>query len=392
MARRIVITPLERPPIEQQAVELCEHKGIGHPDTIVDGVCEAASRALSHAYLAAYGRILHHNLDKGLLVAGASRPCFGGGEMLEPMKLVICGRATSAGPEVNVRDVAAAAARDYLAHRVRCDLKYFEIATEIREGAGSLKEVLARGAVLANDTSFGCGFAPYSRLEEAVLRLARVLRSEEFRARFPAAGDDFKVMGSRVDGDLSFTVALAFIDRHVASLARYFALKEQIVAYLAAHLPPLAAVRLNTLDDPHARSEDGVYLTVTGLSAEMGDDGQAGRGNRVSGLITPGRLMSLEAAAGKNPVAHVGKLYNVLATLIAREVHETFDAVEEVGVQLLSNIGRPIDEPELAALEVRVKGGLTEGLKRRIAALVDERLAGIERVTPLILAEQVPLY
>lgn len=37
MARRIVITPLERPPIEQQAVELCEHKGIGHPDTIVDG-------------------------------------------------------------------------------------------------------------------------------------------------------------------------------------------------------------------------------------------------------------------------------------------------------------------------------------------------------------------
>lgn len=135
-----------------------------------------------------------------------------------------------------------------------------------------------------------------------------------------------------------------------------------------------------------------MYLTVTGLSAEMGDDGQAGRGNRVSGLITPSRLMSLEAAAGKNPVAHVGKLYNVLATLIAREVHETFDTVEEVGVQLLSNIGRPIDEPELAALEVRVKGGLTEGLKRRIAALVDVRLAGIERVTPLILAEQVTLY
>ena len=41
---------------------------------------------------------------------------------------------------------------------------------------------------------------------------------------------------------------------------------------------------------------------------------------------------------------------------------------------------------------MRVKGGLTEGLKRRIEALVDERLAGIERVTPLILAEQVTLY
>ncbi|MBI3344993.1 MAG: hypothetical protein HY028_09110 [Gammaproteobacteria bacterium] len=115
------------------------------------------------------------------------------------------------------------------------------------------------------------------------------------------------------------------------------------------------------------------------------------RVNSRRGLWVVALLFLAGAQASQRQVAD-GKLYNVLSTLIAREVHETFDAVEEVGVQLLSNIGRPIDEPELAALEVRVKGGLTEGLKRRIAALVDVRLAGIERVTPLILAEQVTLY
>lgn len=50
MARQIVVKPPSRLPIEQHQVELCEHKGVGHPDTIADAVCEAASRELSLAY------------------------------------------------------------------------------------------------------------------------------------------------------------------------------------------------------------------------------------------------------------------------------------------------------------------------------------------------------
>jgi S-adenosylmethionine synthetase len=42
-------------------------------------------------------------------------------------------------------------------------------------------------------------------------------------------------------------------------------------------------------------------------------DAQFGRGNRINGLITPCRPMRLEAAAGKIPVTHVGKIYNVMA-------------------------------------------------------------------------------
>ncbi len=58
-------------------------------------------------------------------------------------------------------------------------------------------------------------------------------------------------------------------------------------------------VHVNTADDIKKKS---VFLTVTGTSAEMGDDGSVGRGNRCNGLITPNRPMSMEATSGKNPI------------------------------------------------------------------------------------------
>lgn len=392
--RNIIVSPFSCTPIERREIEICEHKGIGHPDSIADGACEAASRELSLSYLQEYGRILHHNLDKGLLVAGKSAPRFGGGELLEPVKLLICGRATRPAGGIDVQRAAAEAARGYLAQNIRAGAGIFEIGTEIKEGSANLKEVFARDAAmpLANDTSIGVGFAPYSRLEQAVLDLARTLKSPEFRARFPCAGDDFKIMGHRINGATAFTVALAFIDRHVAGVEHYFALKREILDALAGRFDAPAALRLNTLDDPDAKNEEGIYLTVSGLSAEMGDDGQVGRGNRVSGLITPGRAMSLEAAAGKNPVSHVGKVYNVLATLIARDIHERIEEVESASVQLLSAIGEPIDRPQVASIEISTAGPVNAALKERAAAIADERLARIKEVTGLILSQQVGLF
>ncbi|MFZ5875445.1 MAG: methionine adenosyltransferase [Nitrospirota bacterium] len=394
MARQIIVKPLSRLPIEQHTVELCEHKGVGHPDTIADAVCEAASRELSLAYLNSYGRVLHHNLDKGLLVAGKSVPRFGGGTCIEPIKIIVCGRATNGSPAINVRAIVGAAARRALERHVRCDPAHFDVVTEIREGSANLKEVFARGekAPLANDTSFGCGYAPYSRLEQTVLAFSRLLKSSEFRAMFPAAGDDFKIMGHRVNGRLHVTIALAFVDRHVEGVPPYFAIKRAMRDYLAGHLDAPAEIRINTLDDPAAKDESGVYLTVTGLSAEMGDDGQVGRGNRVNSLITPNRNMSLEAAAGKNPVSHVGKLYNVLAMLMARDLHERVEEIAEVSVSLLSAIGEPTDQPQVAAIEVAAQHGISPELIRKATTVADEWLEKIGTVTELILNEQVTVY
>lgn len=394
MARSIVVQPFSCIPVAQRKTEICEHKGIGHPDSMTDGVCEAASRELSLAYLGEHGRVLHHNLDKGLLVAGESAPRFGGGTLLAPIRLIVCGRATRAGGGIDVRQVVLDAAHRYLARSIRYGLDNFRIETEIREGSANLQQLFSRKAAipLANDTSFGVGFAPYSRLELAVLAISRALKSPEFKGKFPCAGDDFKVMGHRVKGEMTFTVALAFVDRFVPDVARYFALKEEIVGYLGRVLDAPGVIRLNTLDDPAARNEDGLYLTVSGLSAEMGDDGQVGRGNRASGLITPGRAMSLEAVAGKNPVSHVGKLYNVLANLIARDLCEQLEEVDGAGVELLSAIGEPIDQPQIAAVEIDSRQAVSAVLKEKVAAIADRRLQDIEQVTALILEEKVTLF
>lgn len=124
----------------------------------------------------------------------------------------------------------------------------------------------------------------------------------------------------------------------------------------------------------------------------MGDDGQVGRGNRVSGLITPGRPMSLEAAAGKNPVAHVGKIYNVLAHRLAGMICTRFPQVEEANVRLLSTIGRPIDQPQAVVVEPAVAEGISPELSGRVTELVTAELARIAELTDELVRGAVAVY
>jgi len=217
------------------------------------------------------------------------------------MRLIICGAATRPHSDFDVSQLAHKSALASLIAATQVDPAHFLIETIIDEGSENLKQVFARpdGKPVANDTSFGVGYAPYSRLERCVSLAAEILRSAEFKLRFPTAGNDVKVMGHRIDDTIALTIAVAFIDRHVTSVNHYFAIKQEIGTYLRESLPYAAAIQINTLDDSDARDEAGVYLTVSGPSAEMGDCGQVGRGNRVNGLITPGRCMSLEAAASK---------------------------------------------------------------------------------------------
>ena len=147
---------------------------------------------------------------------------------------------------------------------------------------------------------------------------------------------------------------------------------------------------MNALDDPDAIDESGLYLTVTGLSAEMGDDGQVGRGNRVNGLITPDRPMSLEAAAGKNPCSHVGKIYNVLAHRIARRICEQAPEVTAASVRLLSTIGRPINEPQ--AIVVDIAAPDTKAIRSRVAKVVAEQIAAVEELIEELAKGTIAVY
>jgi S-adenosylmethionine synthetase len=121
----------------------------------------------------------------------------------------------------------------------------------------------------------------------------------------------------------------------------------------------------------------------------MGDDRQAGCGNRINGLMIPYRPLSLEAMAGNSPVSHTGTLYTVLAHLMAQRIHAAIDAVQAVNVLLLSAIGQPVDQPQIASMDILAAGGSTPDLQRRVHAIADHCLANHQEVTCMLLSGEV---
>jgi len=342
---QIHIEKLNQKPVSDQKIEIVERKGIGHPDSLTDAVCESASRILSNYYIEKQGFICHHNLDKGLLVGGVSNPVFGGGEIIESPTAIVAGTATIIERIDDIKKLIYEEVDKYFDSTLRfADKLNPHIMVNIHPGSHALVDIFKRfskGEIPpANDTSFGVGFAPMTQLETTVLKVENFLNSKEIKIKFPSIGEDIKVMGSRNDDNTNLTVAIAFVGKFLSSLEEYYDQKEKIRELLEGKFKTDGMkVYVNTCD-----TKESIYLTVTGTSWEMGDDGQVGRGNRANGLITPCRTMSLEAVAGKNPVTHVGKIYNLKAQEIANEINDLFK-VREVQVQLLSKIGCPINDP-----------------------------------------------
>lgn len=386
-------------------IEFVERKGLGHPDYIADASSEESSRKLSKYYLERFNVILHHNLDKTLLVGGQANPTFGGGDLLHPIYIIVSGRATTEViregkvEPIPVGRIVVEAVKDWIERNFRFLDPERHVIVDYRIGKGSVDLVkifeLGKKVPLANDTSVGVAFAPLTPLENLVLNVERYLNSKELKKKIPEVGEDVKVMGLRKGRNIELTVAAAMISHLIPDLDHYLSVKEQVIEEihnLASKLVPEFNVKvyLNTADKP----EKGiVYLTVTGTSAEHGDDGTTGRGNRVNGLITPNRPMSLEAAAGKNPVSHVGKIYNVLAKKIATKIADKIDEVKEVYVEILSQIGRPITDPWVA--NVRVIGDsedLPANVKHEIYSIVEEELDRAPLLTELLLKEETFVF
>ena len=386
----VSVERLAGPGVAERAVEIVERKGLGHPDTICDALSEQLSLALSRFYLERFGRILHHNVDKALLWGGASRPAFGGGAVDAPMEIFLAGRAVRSfrGVEVPVEEMVVETSRRWLADHLHAldPEKHVVLRCLVRPGSGELADLFLRqersGVWLANDTSCGVGYAPLSELERVVHAVEAELNAVETKARAPEVGEDVKVMGVRHGDAIHLTVACALVDRFVTDREDYLAKKARVAAAARgaarAHTELEIGVEVNAADDPAGGS---LYLTVTGTSAEAGDDGEAGRGNRVNGLITPCRPMTMESVAGKNPVTHVGKLYNLAAGLIAETVVAELPEVREAECRLVSEIGRPVAEPRAVDLGVRGADGNAAPLPvGEVAAIVREGLARIDRL------------
>lgn len=390
-----------RPP-RDHPVEVVERKGLGHPDSICDALAENLSRNLCRHYLDRFGEILHHNVDKALLCGGSAAPAFGGGHVLAPIDIHLSGRAVGVvgNCPIPLDDMAIEGSRIWLRenlHGLDAD-RHVRLHNAVRPGSQALTELFGRGRsgagkLLANDTSIGVGYAPISALEFLVLRLEGKLNGRMRAAHHPAWGEDIKIMGVRHGMGVVLTIACAMIDRHIGDVEDYRA-ETAAIADLARTLAAEHGfddchVEVNAAD---AADPTSLYLTVTGTSAEAGDDGEVGRGNRINGLITPYRPMSLEAAAGKNPVSHVGKIYNVLARDIAEAVVAKVPVVSHAECLMVSQIGKPVGAPVLTHVSVETRDGspadtlesvigdIAAQQVRDVAGLVDRFVSGAIRV------------
>lgn len=369
-------------------VEVVERKGLGHPDTICDALAETLSRNLCREYRSRFGRVLHHNVDKALLCAGKAAPAFRGGRVIEPIRILLAGRAIT-NETIPIAEIAVEGSRSWLKTNLHAldpdrDVRFEAL---VRQGSQDLQALFSRrdpeGLPLANDTSFGVGHAPLSAVERLVLAVDRQLHSRARTHDHLAWGEDIKVMAVRNGARLGLTVACAMIGRYLAGIDDYLEQKAALAAWVRGcagdHGFAECEVVVNAADDIESGS---VYLTVTGTSAEGGDDGQVGRGNRVNGLITPCRPMSLEAAAGKNPVSHVGKIYNVLAARTAEKLVSLIPEVKEARCLIVSKIGAPVDHPALVHLHLVMQQGVPlEQVKTRAEDVV---AAQFDQISELI--------
>ena len=399
---QVTITERQHTISAVQPVEIVERKGIGHPDTICDALAEELSRALCRFYLDQFGFVMHHNVDKVLLWGGTSQPCFGGGEVTAPIELFLAGRATCEykGINVPIEDLVKESCFQWLqSHFHALDPeRHVKLHSLIRPGSIDLVELYLRqeetGIALANDTSCGVGYAPLSELERVVLQVEKSLNTADTKSAYPEIGEDIKVMGVRKQETLELTVACAFIDRYIANVDDYVQKRSNLISLVEQAVSSESSmpvhINVNAADDIEKGS---LYLTVTGTSAESGDDGEVGRGNRVNGLIAPYRPMNMEAAAGKNPVTHVGKLYNIVAQRVAETLIQELEEVEQAYCFLVSRIGSPIMEPQVADLQLVMQDGLTiDVVRSRAEEVVYDQLADIAQIRQELIDGSLTVY
>jgi S-adenosylmethionine synthetase len=404
----IIVIDSEIP--EPADVTVVERKGLGHPDTLADHLAERLSQVYSRLTVREFGAVLHHNFDKLALLGGASEVRYGSGRITAPVRVLINGRAahTCGDREIPVADLLIETTREFFARQlpeldgnlsIELNVTSNPSPGAVLTGAGtpdrsvwfaprSLDDLRERRTRLSNDTSLGTGWAPENRLERFARELVDWFSAPDgFAENHPWCGSDVKLMGYGAGEDLDLVLCVPQKCRYVPSRAIYADNKECLLAEcrrLAAESlgDETARFRINMRDMPN---RDELYLTYTGSSIESGDEGVVGRGNRVTGLITPLRPMNIEGASGKNPVYHVGKLYNVAAHRIAARLALVTDGYAEV--HLLSATGQRLDRP----WRIHVRLAAADPQRNKVHAVIFEALDAFPELTDEILATELML-
>ncbi|MFK7974343.1 MAG: methionine adenosyltransferase [Rickettsiaceae bacterium] len=364
--------------LNNNEIEVMERKGWGHPDKLADDLAEELSRSYSRYTIKKCGAVLHHNFDKLCLIGGNAKVGYGSSQILQPIKVLVNGRASKSFGDtiLDVDNLITTTCKEFFKSRLPLlDVdKDLDICMNVNISSSpggvksndasprhrwfnpkTLEDLPEYNRLYANDTSLGTGFAPYSTTERLVILLNDYL-SKRPRKDCPIwLGTDVKIMAYSFNNKVDLTICAPQISLYVKSREEYIKnlkwLEIDIQNFISSNFPNIEAeINLNARDKIDL---DEVYLTATGSSIESGDEGVVGRGNRINGLITPMRPMNLEGANGKNPVYHIGKIYNVLANIIAERLYE--HTGKTVYVNLISKTGGDLLTPWKVIIQIQGK-------------------------------------
>lgn len=357
---------------DQQPVEIVERKGLGHPDTIADGIAESISIEYSKYCLENFGVILHHNADKIVVLGGQCDLGYGQGKLLKPFRVVLGGRMSRSfgNQEIDVKTIQAKAVKNYFQKILpRLDIdKNLEFHAFTSSSSRIPHWFSPRTAddlpeyknPHANDTATTIGFWPFSVLEQIVLASERYFY--EFNPgicpRFDFVGGDIKIMALRRGLETELTLCVPFHANKINSQKEYFERKSLIESDLQKFLEEefsnllKVTLEINTQDQKIKDENDdgrGRYLTVIGSALDYGEEGISGRGNRCRGLISSMRPSTVESVYGKNPVYHVGKVYSLITQTIAQQIGTHFNC--EATIIITTRNGDPLYSPYNVVVE-----------------------------------------
>jgi S-adenosylmethionine synthetase len=345
-------------------IEIVERKGWGHPDTLADGLAERISIDYSKYCLDNFGYVLHHNVDKVCIMGGLSEFDWGKGKFTEPVRVLVNGRMSGSfdGKKIPIQSIIEDAVKTYLNKVMpRFDTEnWLIIMNETKQysrnprwfNPKSVEDLPEYKNIFANDTSAVVGCWPLTFAESLTLELEGLFYDEEKNPKYSFIGQDIKVMTIRRDNKYSITMCIPFFAQDIKDSLEYKEKKKYIVQVIKDHIQKRFKdmkleyeLHINTQDQlaKGITTAKKAYLVAGGSATDFGEEGCVGRGNNRRGIIPMMRKYSMEAAWGKNPVYHVGKVYGVIVDEMAREIAEHFDC--KVEVLVMTRNGDPFFSP-----------------------------------------------
>ena len=321
---------------EKRDLEIVERKGLGHPDTLADALAEKISTVYSRHCLDRFGAVLHHNVDKLYIGGGFFRSDFGHCEMVEPVKVVINGRMSDrmGAEEIDLAGLQECVVNEYLSRilphlNTQIGVKVISNSTQYTKrpfwfSPRDFSDLPELDNLKSSDTSVYVAHWPFTLCEELAFALEQYFwtgEGDNQHPRYSDVGQDVKCMVLRKGNKIDVTVCLPLISGLTPSEDAYRdriqEIEHELNMYAVAQVgdrPVDITVSVNSLGR--------FYLLGTGSCVEFGEEGLVGRGNTNNGVISVGRLHSMESPYGKNPKYHTGRVLGYLTTVLAKKIWE----------------------------------------------------------------------